>query len=100
MPAMLARRGDREQVPLLALAAGVADHAGGAADHGDGTVPGLLEPAQDHQRHQVSDVQAIGRGIKARVDRPRLLRSSRGDSRRRSSGGSVRARRARRRCRS
>ena len=59
MPAMLARRAlQEEQVPLLALAAGVADHAGGPADHGDGAMPGLLEPAQDHQGHQ--DVPRAG----------------------------------------
>ena len=67
------KRLEREQVALLALAAGVADHAGGAADQGDGAMPGLLEPPQDHQRHQVADVQAVGRGIEAGVDRPRLL---------------------------
>ena len=66
-------RFDREQLAFLALAAGVADHAGGPAHHGDRPMSGLLEPPQDHQRHQVADVQAVGRRVEAGVDRPRLL---------------------------
>ena len=60
---------DGEQIPLLALAAGVADHAGGAADQGDRPMPGLLKAAQHHQRHQAAHVQAVGRGIEAAVER-------------------------------
>ena len=63
------QRVDREQVALLALAAGVADHAGGPADQRDRPMPGLLKPPQDHQRHQVPDVQAVGRRIEAGVER-------------------------------
>ena len=74
MPATLAaERVEREQVAFLALAAGVADHAGGPAHQRDRPMPGLLKAPQDHQRHQVADVQAVGRRIEADVDRPRLL---------------------------
>ena len=88
MPATLARSvSTREQVAFLALAAGVADHAGGPADQGDGPMPGLLKPPQDHQGHQVADVQAVGRRIEADVDRPRLLgQPAAAGSRRRWSG--------------
>ena len=40
---------------------------------GDRPVAGLLEPPQEHQRHQVAHVQAVGRGIEAGVDRAGLL---------------------------
>ena len=62
---------EREQIPLLALAAGVADHAGRPADQRDRPMPGLLEPPQHHQAHQMADVQAVGRRIEADVERPR-----------------------------
>ena len=66
-------RFDREQLAFFALAARVADHAGGAADDGDRPMPGLLKPPQDHQRHQMADVQAVGRRIEAGIDRSRLF---------------------------
>ena len=66
-------RFDRKQFAFLALAARVADHARGAADHSDRPMPRLLKPPQDHQRHQMPDVQAIGRRIEARVHRSRLF---------------------------
>ena len=59
---------------LLALAAGVADHAGRAADDGDRRVPGQLEAAQQHSGNKMADVQAVGRGIEAGVDRAWLFR--------------------------
>ena len=50
MPARLASScSSVEQRPLLGLAARVADDAGAAAGHGDGPVPGLLEPPQGAQ---------------------------------------------------
>ena len=67
------QRLDREQIALLALAAGVADHARGPADQGDRPVAGLLEPPQHHQGHEVADVQAVGRRVEANVDGARLL---------------------------
>ena len=63
----------RKQIALVALAAGVADHAGGAADDRDRLVAGVLEAAQHQQRQQVADVQAVGRGIEAGVDGARLF---------------------------
>ena len=53
--------------------AGIADHARGPAGHRDGAVAGLLEPAQQQQGHQVADVQAVGGGIEAGVERDRAL---------------------------
>jgi hypothetical protein len=35
-------------------------------------MPGPLKPAENHHRHQVPDVQAIGRRVEAGVERPRL----------------------------
>ena len=49
-----------EQVPLLALAAGVADHAGGPPHDRDRSVPGALEPPQREQGDQAADVEALG----------------------------------------
>ena len=39
-----------EQISLFAFAAGIADHAGRAADQCDRLVPGFLKPAQHQQR--------------------------------------------------
>ena len=58
----------REEISLLAAAAGVADHAGGAADQGDGFMAGAGHPPEEHQGHEVADVQAVGRGVEAGVD--------------------------------
>ena len=66
----------REQIAFLALAAGIADHAGRAADDGDRRVAGLLEAPQHQQRQQMADVQAVGRGIEAGVDACAAFRSS------------------------
>jgi len=71
----------REQTPLLALSTRVADHAGGPADQGDGAVAPLLESAQDHQRHQVAHVQAVGRWVEPGVHRARLLHKPAGQGR-------------------
>ena len=57
LPDLLAR----EQGALAALAARVADQAGAAAHQDDRLVPGELEVPQQHQRHQVAELQA-GRG--------------------------------------
>jgi len=63
----------RQQVAFLAFSAGVADHAGGAAHQGDGSMARPLKATQHHQRHQMADVQAVGRRVEANVDRPRPL---------------------------
>ena len=59
----------REQIALRALHRGVADHARAAAGQHDGTVAELLQPGQTHQGDQVSDVKAVGRGVKTDVSR-------------------------------
>ena len=38
---------------------------------GDGVMAQQLKPAQRQQRHQVADVQAVGRGVEAAVERDR-----------------------------
>ena len=63
-----------EQVALLAAAAGVADHAGGAAGQRERTVPGQLEPAQPELAHEVADVQGVGRRVEPDVDPDRPCR--------------------------
>ena len=57
------------QAALLRFEAGVADHAGGAADQGDGSVAGKLEAAQRQHRQQMADVQAVGGGVETAVER-------------------------------
>ena len=60
-----------EQVALDDLARRIADHAGRAADDGDRLVPRALEPRQHDHRHQVADVQRLGRRVVAGVERDR-----------------------------
>ena len=62
-----------EQVALLGAAAGIADHAGGAAGQGDRAVAGVLEAAQQQERLEVADVEAVGRRVEAAVERDRPL---------------------------
>ncbi len=61
----------REEIALGRLAARVADHAGGAARDGDGSMARELEPAQDEQADQVAEVEAVGGGVEADVKRDR-----------------------------
>ena len=63
----------RVERSFVRLAAGIADQTGAAADDGDGLVPMLLHATQCHERQQVADVQAVGGGIKAAVERLRCL---------------------------
>ncbi len=58
---------DAEELAHLGLAAGIADHAGAAADDGDRPVAVALHVSQGHDRHQVADVKAGRAGIKADV---------------------------------
>ena len=53
---VVTQRGFVEQVALLALARGVADHAGGSAQQGDGLVAATLQVAQHHHAAQVADM--------------------------------------------
>ena len=59
--------GDRQDGPLGGALAGVADHAGAAADERDGAVPGALKVGQRHDADQVAGVQAGGRRVEALV---------------------------------
>ena len=61
------------QLAFAGLEAGVADHAGGAADQGDRAVPGILEAFEDQHRHQVAQMQAVRRRIEAAIERDLLL---------------------------
>ena len=54
---VVAQRGFIQQVAFLAFAGGVADHAGGAAEQGDGPVAAALQVRQHHDAHQVADMQ-------------------------------------------
>ena len=63
-----------EQVALLAAAARVADHAGGAAGQRERAVAGQLEAAQRELPDQVPDVQAVGGRVEADVDADRAAR--------------------------
>ena len=67
---------DREQLPLFAFAAGIANHPRGAAHHGDWPVTGPLEAPKDHQCHEVTDVQTVGRGIESDVHASRPFREN------------------------
>ena len=62
-----------EQVALLRLAAGVADHAGGAANQGDGAVAAELKMFENHHPDQVPDMQRVGRRVDAQVGRGHLF---------------------------
>ena len=56
-----------QERPLLGLAPRVADEPGPPAGHGDGPVPGQLQPAQIADLQQMAHVQAVGGRIEAAV---------------------------------
>ena len=58
-----------EQVALLALAAGVTDHASGATDEGEGLVTAALKVTQHHDTAEVTDVQTVSRRVNPHVGR-------------------------------
>lgn len=60
-----------EKVALLAAAAGVAHHPGGATGQDDRAVSGELEASQHHLAEQVAGVQRVGRGIEPDIDADR-----------------------------
>ena len=62
-----------EEVALLGAAARVADHAGRPAGQRERPVAGVLEAAQDQQTDEVADVEAVGGGVAAVVERDRSL---------------------------
>ena len=58
----------RQHFTHVALARGVADHAGAAAEQGDRVMPVPLHMRHDDHGHKMPDMQAIGRRIKADVE--------------------------------
>jgi hypothetical protein len=56
-----------EQLPRFILAGGIADLGGAAAHQHDGLVTGLLQAAQQHDLHEIADVQAVRGGIETNV---------------------------------
>ena len=62
-----------EQVALLRLARGVADHARSAPDEGQRTMAAQLEVLENHHADQVADMQRIGRGVDAQIGRGHLF---------------------------
>ena len=52
----------------IGTSAGVADHAGTAADQGDGLVACHLQTLHQAKCHEVSDMKAVCRGIKADIE--------------------------------
>ena len=58
-----------EELPLVLLPAGVADHARAAAGEGDRPVARLLEPAQRAELEEIAHVEAVRRRVEAGVDR-------------------------------
>ena len=62
-----------EEVAFGRFHRGVTDHAGGAANKGDGPMSSALEVTEHHHADQVSDMQRIGCGINADVGRGHAL---------------------------
>jgi len=62
-----------EQRAFGAFPRRVADQAGAAAHHHDGPVPGALQLQEQHDRHQVAELQARRRRIEAAVRAHRPL---------------------------
>ncbi len=58
-----------QQLPRFVASRRIAHLGRTAAHQRDGTMACLLQAAQQHDLHQVADVQAVGRGIKADIGR-------------------------------
>ena len=54
---VVAQRGLVEEVTLLGLARGIADHARSSAHEGQRAVSAHLEMLEDHHSHEVSDME-------------------------------------------
>ena len=61
----------RVELAFGCLEAGVADHAGGAANQRDRCMPGLLETLEQQDRHQMAEMQAVGGRVEAAIERHR-----------------------------
>ena len=57
-----------EHFSHFVLAAGVANHAGAAAQQHDGAMACLLHMAHHHQRNEVTYMQAVGSGVKTNIE--------------------------------
>ena len=62
-----------QEVTLLRLARGVADHTGGTTDEDDGTVTTTLQMAEHHDAAEVTDVQGVCRGVGTQIGGDHLL---------------------------
>ena len=62
-----------EQVTLLRLTARVADHTRSTAHQCDRTVAATLKMFQDHNAHQVADMQRVSRGVDTQISGGHLL---------------------------
>ena len=51
----------------LALAGGIADLPGCAADHDDGNMPRLLKTAHRHDREKMSDMKTVAGGVESHI---------------------------------
>jgi len=60
-----------QQLARFVLAGGIADLGRPAAHQHDRLVPGLLQPAQQHDLHETAHMQAVGRAIEADIGRDR-----------------------------
>jgi hypothetical protein len=58
-----------EQVTLLALARGIANHARGAAHQENGLMAAVLQMAKHHDAAKVSDMQGVGGRVSTKVGR-------------------------------
>jgi hypothetical protein len=67
----------RQKLAGFVLAGGVADLCRAAAHQDDRLVAGLLEPAQQHDRHEVADMQAVGGAVVADIGGHRPFREPR-----------------------
>ena len=61
-----------EEVALLALAGGVANHTGGTAHEGKGLVTSLLKMTEHHHATEVADMERVGGGVNAYIGRHHL----------------------------
>ena len=62
-----------EQVALLRLTAGVANHTRSTTYQSNGAVAATLKVLQDHNAHQVTDMQRVSRGVDTQVSSGHLL---------------------------
>ena len=62
-----------EQITLLALARGVANHTRGTAHQDDGFMSTSLQMTEHHDTTQMANVERIGRRVRTEIGRNHLL---------------------------